>query len=62
MGETQKKSTAFAYLRTSSAANIGDDKDSQQRQAARTVGGAKHSDQGRRWLDRIAARCFANKV
>jgi DNA invertase Pin-like site-specific DNA recombinase len=34
MGKTQKKSTAFAYLRTSSAANVGEDKDSHQRQAA----------------------------
>ena len=32
MGKTQKKTTAFAYLRTSSAANIGEDKDSGQRQ------------------------------
>jgi DNA invertase Pin-like site-specific DNA recombinase len=32
MGKTQKKITAFAYLRTSSAANVGDDKDSEQRQ------------------------------
>jgi len=34
MGKTQKKSTAFAYLRTSSAANIGEDKDSDKRQLA----------------------------
>jgi DNA invertase Pin-like site-specific DNA recombinase len=34
MGKTQKKSTAFAYLRTSSAANIGEDKDSGERQRA----------------------------
>jgi DNA invertase Pin-like site-specific DNA recombinase len=33
VGKTQKHRTAFAYLRTSSAANVGEDKDSHQRQA-----------------------------
>jgi DNA invertase Pin-like site-specific DNA recombinase len=34
VGKTQKHRTAFAYLRTSSAANVGDDKDSDKRQRA----------------------------
>jgi predicted site-specific integrase-resolvase len=43
MGKTQKKSTAFAYLRTSSAANIGEDKDSGQRQRAAIEAYAKRA-------------------
>jgi DNA invertase Pin-like site-specific DNA recombinase len=43
MGKTQKKSPAFAYLRTSSAANIGDDKDSQQRQVTAIENFAKRA-------------------
>ena len=34
MAKTQKNTTAFAYIRTSSAANVGEDKDSQPRQIA----------------------------
>jgi DNA invertase Pin-like site-specific DNA recombinase len=43
MGKTQKKTTAFAYLRTSSAANVGDDKDSEPRQMTAIEGYAKRA-------------------
>jgi DNA invertase Pin-like site-specific DNA recombinase len=43
MGKTQKKTTAFAYFRTSSAANVGDDKDSEQRQRSAIEAYAKQA-------------------
>jgi hypothetical protein len=38
-----EKTTAFAYLRTSSMANVGDDKDSQQRQITAIIIYAKRA-------------------
>ena len=43
MAKTAKTVKAFAYLRTSSAANIGEDKDSGRRQALAIEGFAKHT-------------------